>query len=280
MHSPQPSQIIKAKEAPVGGMTVQRPLPTRSIKSLGPFIFFDHFGPHKLVKDGTVPPHPHAGFQTVTYLLNGKGQHTDSSGASHIIEAGGVNWMTAGKGIVHAERMMADDERGIVEGFQIWVNLPRKDKYAEPGFEGYAPAALPKASFPGGNIRVIAGSWTDHVSPVHTFSPLFLYHIELSAGTEFTLPVDADHELGIYVVKGSLHVADQLVPYRHLVQYAAGTSQVPIKAQADSVLIVFGGTPLNEPMATYGPFVMSTQAELKAVMADYEQGKMGEVTDW
>lgn len=277
-----PSHIIQANKTPVENISVLRPLPTRARKYVGPFILFDHFGPHKVTGNGAVPPHPHAGFQTVTYLLKGKGQHTDSSGGSQAIEAGGVNWMTAGKGIVHAERMSGDTQDGTSEGFQIWVNLPAKDKYTTPGFAGYTPDQLPIHPLSHGQVRVIAGNWETTASPVSTFSPLFLYHLEVGEGAIVKIPVDGAHEAGIYVAKGvvDLGTAHASLEKGQLAIYEAGEGEISLQAQGASELIVLGGMALNEPMATYGPFVMNTREELKQVRKDYEMGKMGELTDW
>ncbi|MEL6135318.1 MAG: pirin family protein [Bacteroidota bacterium] len=273
-----PSQIAQVGE----GMNVLRPLPARGLRKVGPFIMLDHFGPHNLPigKTGDVPPHPHAGFQTVTYLFKGKGLHRDSSGAMQEILPGGVNWMTAGRGIVHAEQMAGDPTDGKVEGFQIWVDLPRDQKFTAPGFDGMTPEQLPVRNLEGGQVRVIAGNWSDTVSQVRTFSPLFLYHLTLFEGAEVEVPVDPTFAAGIYTAEGEVEINEESWVERSILTvFEPGEGSILVKAKSDAQLMVMGGAPLNQPMASYGPFVMSTQEELQQVMDDYRQGKMGEV-EW
>ena len=276
-------RIVPSQPTMVGeGMEVLRPLPARGIRKVGPFIMLDHFGPHSLPegKTGDVPPHPHAGFQTVTYLFKGKGFHRDSSGATQEILPGGVNWMTAGRGIVHAEQMAGDPTDGTVEGFQIWVNLPRDQKFTEPGFDGMTPDELPIRKLEGGQLRVIAGNWGDTVSQVHTFSPLFLYHLTLFEGAEVEVPIDPTFAAGVYTADGDVEInKESRVERSILTLFEPGQGNVHLKAHTDAQIMVMGGVPLDQPMASYGPFVMSTSEELQQVMNDYREGKMGEV-EW
>lgn len=274
------ARILPAVEAHLGpGQTVLRPLPQPRLRHVGPFIMLDHFGPTQFTPGKTmeVPEHPHAGFQTVTYLFSGRGNHSDSYGGEKMIYPGGVNWMTAGKGIVHREEIGPEhpDEGGELEGFQIWVNLPAKYKYIDAGFDAYSEAELPLVEIDGGTVRVIAGSLGEALSPVSTLSPLFLYHVELDAEAELILPVDAAHELGVYTADGAVMVGEQVLGPNSLAVYPTQEGDVQIYATEPSRLMVMGGQPLNEPFASYGPFVMNTVDEIREVMDAYQRGEFG-----
>lgn len=274
------ARILASIEARIGpGQTVLRPLPQPHLRHVGPFIMLDHFGPTELSAGKTmeVPEHPHAGFQTVTYLFSGRGKHSDSYGGEKMIYPGGVNWMTAGRGIVHEEELGAEDpdQAGEIEGFQIWVNLPAKYKYVDAGFAAFNEEELPLVEIEGGTLSVIAGTYDSEISPVHTYSPLFLYHIDVDAEAEITLPVKPDHEIGIYTAEGSVMVGEQVLGPNSLAVYPTQEGDVQIYATEPSRLIVMGGQPLNERFASYGPFVMNTVDEIREVMDAYKRGEFG-----
>lgn len=273
------TRILTAERAAVGpDLTVLRPLPGRGLRQVGPFIFLDHFGPVQLAPGATteVPEHPHAGFQTVTYLLQGEGRHEDSSGAVQVIKPGDVNWMTAGRGIVHEEALRGDAETGALEGFQIWVNLPAEHKYVDPYFDGLSAAELPVWEIgDGSRIRIVAGQLGEHQSPVSTYSPLFLYHLDLQAGTRLTLPVAETHELGIYLANGSLDLDGQAMEASQMAVFGAAAGAVALQATTPVQALAFGGLPLGEPMVSYGPFVMNSMAQIEGVIRAYQAGDMG-----
>ncbi|GAB4420374.1 MAG: pirin family protein [Bacteroidia bacterium] len=276
VHRPVYRTVVADTAQVAEDMHVLRPLPSRGLRQIGPFIFLDHFGPRKLAEGDKVevPPHPHAGFQTVTYLLAGRGFHKDSSGAAQWLGPGGVNWMTAGRGIVHLEEIEAEAD-GVIEGFQIWVNLPARDKYLQPGFQAFEAAVLPVVPVEGGEVRIIAGRFGDHSSPVTSYSPLFLYHLRLDAGAVIEVPVDAAAEAGVYVVRGGVLAGETPAGRSELLVYAAGEGALHLQATEASELLVLGGTPLREPMASYGPFVMNSMDEIQQVIEAYQTGKMG-----
>jgi len=273
------SQLVEV--AP--NVEVYRPFPVRAIKKIGPFILWDHFGPREVAAGDSmvVPPHPHAGFQTITYLFSGVGYHKDSFAGEQYMYPGGVNWMTAGKGIVHAEQVLGDnkEEGGTYEGFQIWVNLPAAYKEVDPGFEHFSPEQLPLVEIEGGTLRVIAGTWKKSKSPIHTYSPLFLYHASLKAGQKLEIELPEAFEGGIYVAKGEIKADEglQSLTLSDLVQYNSGKGGMIAEAIEDAELMIFGGEPLQEPMATYGPFVMNKPDEIREKIEAYQSGKMGNV---
>lgn len=274
------ARILPAKEAQVGPTeVVLRPLPQPHLRHVGPFIMLDHFGPTQVSAGQTmeVPEHPHAGFQTVTYLFSGRGKHSDSYGGDKMMYPGGVNWMTAGRGIVHEEEIGAEDPEmdGEFEGFQIWVNLPARYKYIDSGFKAFSAEELPVIDLEGGTLRVIAGTYEDAVSPVDSYSPLFLYHIDLDAESEVTIPVPASFEVGIYTAEGTVLLEDQTIAPHQLAVYPTQEGHVRLFASEPSRLMIMGGEPLGEPMASYGPFVMNTMDEIREVMDAYQRGEFG-----
>ena len=275
-------RLLKSELVPVApGVEVYRPFPVRAIKKVGPFILWDHFGPKEAKPDDNmvVPPHPHAGFQAVTYLFSGLGYHKDSFAGEQYMKPGGVNWMTAGKGIVHAEQVLgeAEDGSGTYEGFQIWVNLPAAYKEVDPGFEHYSPEQLPVVEVEGGSLRIIAGEYEGVKSPVHTYSPLFLFHLSLKAGNSWQMEVPADFEVATYVGSGEVNGGDQNLKISDVLLYHEGEGGIKLEAVEDSELMIMGGALIREPMATYGPFVMNQPDEVRAKIEAFQTGKMGMV---
>jgi len=185
--------------------------------------------------------------------------------------------MTAGKGIVHEEALQGDPETGMLEGFQIWVNLPARDKFVAPYFDGLSADQLPLIPQPeGGRIRVVAGQLGDVQSPVSTYSPLFLFHLDLPAGSRVSLPIDAAHEVGIYLAGGTLHVQEtETLTAAQMAVFAATEGDLQLTAQADTQALVLGGLPLGEPMVSYGPFVMNSMQQIEGVVRAYQAGEMG-----
>lgn len=277
-------RLLKSELVSVApNVEVFRPFPLMGIKKVGPFILWDHFGPKEVAAGDSmiVPPHPHAGFQTITYLFSGVGFHKDSFAGEQYMLPGGVNWMTAGKGIVHAEQVLGDkrEQGGTYEGFQIWVNLPAAFKEVDPGFEHYAPEELPVVELEGGSLRVIAGGWKDTSSPVHTYSPLFLYHASLQAGNGLEIDLPDTFEGGVYVAKGKIKGAEELdaMETSDLLQYHAGKGGMRIESLEDSELMIFGGELIREPMVSYGPFVMNKPEEIREKIEAFQSGRMGNV---
>ncbi|NMO15787.1 pirin family protein [Pyxidicoccus fallax] len=258
----------------VGESRVLRALPRVELRRVGPFVFCDHFGPAPSVREVMdVPAHPHVGLQTVTYLFSGSIRHRDSVGSVQDIHPGDVNWMTAGRGIVHAEEVHTGPDAPPLHGVQTWVALPREHRNTEPAFTHTPASELPLWERPGARVRVIAGRLGDAESPVSTFHPLTYLDVELSAGADVSLPVDPSHALALYVAQGQVSVGGKSVDRGVLAHLDEGTPSLPLQSQQGARLLVLGGLPLPDPLVIWWNFVVDSVAEGRARFADWEAGR-------
>ncbi len=261
-----------------GGVNLTRVLGQPALSELDPFLLLDEFRSDDSADYlAGFPEHPHRGFETVTYMLAGRMRHGDNHGHSGVIGPGGVQWMTAGRGIVHSE--MPEQDEGLMWGFQLWVNLPAADKLGEPGYQEYAADAIPQVDLPdGGQVRVIAGHYRDAVGPVAAAAtaPVYL-DVRLNAGKTFTTAVPAGHNAMLYVYDGAVDVAGQSLTRGQLAQLgqAAGSEDgVAFTAGDDGGrALLIAGAPLNEPVARYGPFVMNHAHEIRQAALDFQAGR-------
>jgi redox-sensitive bicupin YhaK (pirin superfamily) len=258
------------------GVKINRVLTQPLQRRLDPFLMLDAFGSDKAGDYiAGFPEHPHRGFETVTYMLTGRMRHRDSAGNEGLVTNGGVQWMTAGRGVIHAE--MPEQEEGLMEGFQLWLNLPAKDKMSAPWYRDIPTEAVPRFTLPSGAVvQVIAGE-THGVSGAvqrDVTQPLYL-DIELPAGATLDLPLPAGHNAFIYVFRGEAVVGGKGVPQARMaiLDNAQGADGVRIKAATPSRLLLIAGRPLKEPIAQYGPFVMNTQAEVFQAVEDFRAGR-------
>ena len=264
------------------GVKLTRVLQQPLQKRLDPYLMLDAFGSDNAGDYiGGFPNHPHRGFETVTYMIAGRMRHRDSAGHEGLLENGGVQWMTAGRGLVHSE--LPEQEEGLMEGFQLWLNLPAKDKMREPWYRDIQSNEIPEFTTAGGaHVRVIAG--TSHgiagaEQRAHT-EPLYL-DITLPPGAEFAQPLPHDHNALVYVFRESLWIAGSEVPTRRMAILANEPSSdgVVLRAGASNHsparALLIAGRPLNEPIAQYGPFVMNTQEQIKQAVHDFQNGKLG-----
>jgi redox-sensitive bicupin YhaK (pirin superfamily) len=271
-----------------GGFVVRRTFPTGRLDMVDPFLLLDHMGPSDYGPGEAVgaPDHPHRGFETVTYMLEGAFEHRDSSGGGGYLGPGDVQWMTAGAGIVHselpAERIRR--EGGRVHGLQLWVNLPRADKMAPPRYQEIKADEIPSAEpAPGARVRVVAGDVFGVHGPVDTHSPIVYLHVTLSPGASLDVPVPPGHQAMAYVIRGHGRFgADETTAGEsELVVFAGDEGGVHLETpdDADHPLdaLVISGVPLREPVARYGPFVMNTREELVQAVDDYQSGAMGRI---
>ncbi|QAZ40614.1 quercetin 2,3-dioxygenase [Methylibium sp. Pch-M] len=265
--------------------------PVRSIFSyndlaepMSPFLLLDHAGPVEFeptTRRLGVGRHPHRGFETVTIVYAGEVEHRDSTGAGGSIGPGDVQWMTAGRGIVHEEFHGRDYARrgGPFEMLQLWVNLPAKDKRVAPAYQGITAAQIPHVELPdaAGTVRVIAGELQGVVGPARSFSPINLWDLRLVAGRPVRLSVPAGHTTALFVLKGALRVdgSDTVVGEAELAVLEREGDTLQIEAVADATLLLLGGEPLNEPVVGQGPFVMNTPAEIRQAFLDYQSGQFG-----
>jgi len=248
---------------------------------LDPFLMLDAFGSDQ--PDDYIagfPDHPHRGFETITYMIAGRMRHRDSAGHEGLLENGGVQWMTAGRGVIHSE--IPQQEEGVMEGFQLWLNLPARDKMSAPWYRDFKNADLPQFVSPQGvAVTVIAGESHGVTGAVtrEATAPLYL-DLHLPAGSRFEQPLPVGHNAFVYVYRGEVAVAGQAVPVQRMAILAndAQADGVAIEASGDAKVLLIAGRPLGEPVVQYGPFVMNTKEEIYAAVNDYREGRLGETT--
>jgi redox-sensitive bicupin YhaK (pirin superfamily) len=268
-------RIVTGQETSDGaGVRLRRVIGGPQLPQLDPFLLLDHFvsdDPDDYI--GGFPPHPHRGFETVTYLLAGEVEHRDNAGHSGILHSGGVQWMTAGKGVIHSE--MPQQRDGLLSGFQLWINLPASHKMTEPRYQEFDRTAIALESRDDGvEVRVVAGETSHHsAGPVaELVTPALFYDIKLPAGTRFRDAVPEAYNGFVYLIEGMVSIEGVILEGRGLAVLDQGDS-IEIDAQADSRLLLVAGQPLNEPIARRGPFVMNTEAQLQQAFNDYQAGR-------
>ena len=272
-------QILHAKPRDIGGFAVRRVLPAWPTQMVGPFIFFDHMGPAALAPgEGLdVRPHPHIGLATVTYLFEGEILHRDSVGSVQPIRPGDVNWMTAGRGIVHSERtppaLRAAGAR--VHGIQTWVALPRAHEEAPPAFAHHAAATLPAVERPGITVRVIAGTALGARSPVDVFSPTLYAAAELAPGALLALPPEHE-ERAVYLVDGAASVAGVALEPGAMAVLAPG-ADVEVRASAPATVMLVGGTKMDGARFVWWNFVSSSRERIEQAKADWREDRFPSV---
>ncbi len=269
------------------GFVVHRPFPTRSLTQIDPFMLLDEMGPMDLPPGEALgaPDHPHRGFETVSYILEGTLAHKDSQGNSGRLASGDVQWMTAGSGVVHSEMPDEDFVRtgGRMHGFQLWVNLPRRDKMMRPRYQEITAGRIPVAHSQDGNVsvRVIAGEALGSQAVIDTRTPIMYLHFTLEPGASIVQPVGSDYNVFAYVIDGPGLFGDtaRRVRERHIIVFGRDGEGVRLAATAEAPLnvLLIGGVPLNEPVARYGPFVMNTEQEIEQAILDYQAGRMGKI---
>lgn len=272
--------VIDARARDIGAMTVQRLLPSRARRLVGPFVYLDHMGPLTLQpgEGSDVPPHPHIGLATVTWLFEGELIHRDSLGSQQVIQPGELNWMTAGSGIAHSERTPAAlRQRGsTLHGLQLWVALPKSHEESAPDFFHYAASQLPTFEHRGARVRVLAGRAFGGQSPVRTASPLFFVELRAPAGCELLVPGDYT-ERAVYVVSGAIACGRQRAEPGRMLVFAESAS-VTLRAESDAHLIMLGGAPLGDgPRHIFWNFVSSSKERIERAKLDWKEGRFAPV---
>jgi quercetin 2,3-dioxygenase len=267
-------QVIRSMPASDGaGVKLRRSLGQSNAARLDPFLMLDEFSSEN--PDDYVagfPDHPHRGFETVTYILDGHMLHQDHLGNRGNLQSGGVQWMTAGRGIIHSE--MPQQERGRMRGFQLWINLPAKEKMKPAGYRDLQASDIPEVKFPGGLARVIAGSVGSIKAPVGGGStdPLYL-DVHLEAGAKFSHPIKDGYNAFVYPYEGEITIGGKTLESR-----AAGVlsteGELLVETRSEARFILLAGKPIGEPVVQYGPFVMNTRAEIEQAIRDYQAGTL------
>lgn len=281
-------RLIRAQQAVEGdGFVVRRPFPTPSLSHIDPFLLFDHMGPVDAEPGRGVgtPWHPHRGFETVTYLLEGDMEHRDSMGNHGFLRSGDTQWMTAGAGVLHKEGPSAEAQAngGRSHGLQLWVNLPAALKMMPPAYQDLRAEENARRELPGATIRVVAGELFDLVGPGSTQTPISYAHVTLEEGASVETALPEGHVVLAYPMTGSFDVGDTRVD-EGILAVVEGDRLTITGAEGSegsevSEVIVLTGRPIGEPVARYGPFVMNTEDELRTAFRDFERGAFGTPTD-
>ncbi|PRP99637.1 pirin family protein [Enhygromyxa salina] len=271
--------IIDGKPRDIDGFSVRRILPSAARRAVGPFVFFDHMGPAKLEpgRGLDVRPHPHINLATVTYLFDGEIVHRDSLGTHQPIRPGAINWMTAGRGIVHSERTSAEAraQGPQLHGIQLWVALPAQFEEVEPEFHHHGADTLPEVERGGARLRVLAGSAFGVTSPVHVFSPLFYVEAIMPAGSEVELPT-GHPDRAAYIAEGSVSCGAEPAEAGRMLIYAAGTSP-RLTAITDARVMLLGGAPLEGQRHIWWNFVSSNRERIEQAKQDWAEGRFPKV---
>lgn len=272
-------RLHSAHRDDVGDLVTRRPLPGPGIDHLGAFLFLNHHGPQVYPPGSNgLPfgPHPHRGFETVTFILEGELAHRDSGGHESIIGQGGVQWMTAGSGLIHEEVSPEDFKRrgGAMEILQLWVNLPAALKMTTPRYIGVQADGLPAITADGATVNLISGEFGGRTGPITSLTGVFMTTVEMAAGGRVRFEGLNDRDVFLYVVRGAVTISGTAAAKFNLVELSDGAA-VEIEAEETSVLLFGHAAPLREPVVAYGPFVMNTEEEIRKAFTDYRAGKFG-----
>jgi quercetin 2,3-dioxygenase len=284
------SRVIKGVPTLEGaGFLVHRPFPSDTLSDFDPFLLLDEMGPME-VRPGEAkgaPDHPHRGFETVTYMLSGSFRHKDSQGHEGRLEPGDVQWMTAGRGVIHSEEPSREFQQtgGRLHGVQLWVNLPKTDKMIQPHYQEIPAAKTPSAHTPDRKVtvRVLAGESLGARAVIETRTPIFYLDLRLEQGGEIIQPVARDFNAFAYVIEGPVVFSSDKahVERGNMVAFKKDGDEIriqsPLENKSPARVLLIGGRPLNEPIARYGPFVMNTPQEVQQAFEDYRSGRMGSI---
>jgi redox-sensitive bicupin YhaK (pirin superfamily) len=268
----------------IADLTTRRPVPGRDLEQIDPFLFLNHHGPQVYApRNRGLPfgPHPHRGFETVTFILTGELAHRDSAGHESVIKEGGIQWMTAGSGLVHAEISPEEFKRqgGPLEILQLWVNLPPRLKMTPPRYIGLQHDEIPAISTPDGKgvVNLVSGEYLGRKGAMQPLLDIFMSTVELKAGARVEFTGVGDRNVFLYVVRGSIAVAGEPAPHWHLLELDDEGDSVEIEAATDAVLLFGHAAPIGAPVVSYGPFVMNTRDEIMQAINDYQAGKFNAI---
>ncbi len=267
------------------GIPVTRAFPVPEMREFDPFLLFDHFGPINYEPGGAtgVPAHPHCGFEAITYLLGGEVEHKDSWGGQAAIETGDIQWMTTGSGLIHSELVTEKFKKsgGIIQGLQIWVNLPKKNKQVKPWYQHIKKDDIPAIKESSGvEIKVLVGKVKETKSLVQTYSPVSIFDVQFSNSDQINLEISKNKIAMVYVIDGELQFVEEnkIAAKGQMIYYDQSADEINLTSiSTEGSYLVLAGEPLNEPVVRHGPFVTNTEGEMKQAMLDYQNGKMGEL---
>ncbi len=275
-------RVHPAMRDDIGDLITHRPVPSAHLEQVDPFLFLNHHGPQVYPPHNRgLPfgPHPHRGFETVTFILAGQLAHRDSAGHESVIGPGGVQWMTAGSGIVHAEVSPRAfmEAGGPLEILQLWVNLPPALKMTAPRYTGLQGDAIPVVELDEGRVRLnlVSGDFGGQAGPFDPLTGVFMSTVEMRAGGRLRLDGLLQRNVFLYVVRGAVHVEPDLVDAMHLAEFDLEGDTLEIEAARDSVILLGHAEPIREPVVAHGPFVMNTREEIAQAIADYQAGRFG-----
>ena len=275
-------QLHKAIYDPIDDLITYRAMPTGSIRHIDPFLFVNHHGPQIYGPNNNgLPfgPHPHRGFETLTYILQGDITHKDSATGASVIKAGGIQWMTAGSGLIHSEISSEEFKKagGMEEVVQLWFNLPSRLKMTPPNYVGLQADKIPALLLDEGRVTIhlISGNWDQATGPVDSITGIQATWIDLKTGGAFHTQIEAKRTILFYVLNGEVQVNGQAARMHELVEFGNEGEGLAVQASTDAQLIFCHGEPFYEPIVAYGPFVMNSEAEIRQAMLDYQSGRMG-----
>jgi len=274
-------QIISSQKINMGGIFLQQPLPNSSIRQIDPFILIHHgtlpAENGKGQEESGVGPHPHRGFSPVTFVFKGGVQHQDSLGNNQIVTTGGTQWINAGKGIIHSERPTKEmiENGGENEIIQFWVNTPAKHKMENPDYFPLSKESTPTVKKKNAIIQVVAGEFEKVLGPAKTYSPQTLLRFETKTGADLSFSLPKTYNTLIYLLDGSIKSDEMVINAQEMIWFNNDGDGIELQILENSRFILLSGEPLNEPLVTYGPFVMNSRDEINQAILDYQSGKMG-----
>ncbi len=278
-------RVLPSVNVQMGPHQIGQPLPSNKVDQYDPFLLLHHFGPKKLGPDKApfyVGAHPHRGFEPVTFIYQGAVEHKDSLGNHQVVEAGGVQWLTAGMGIVHAEGAPNSlvEEEGTIEIIQLWINLPSALKMNPANYQPFKKEEIPSVKLPNdqGELQVISGKYKEIKGPVKSLTGITAYNLYLKGAGEFKIDFPLNEQVLIYQLNGQSKLNDIAVYAKELIAFKLEGTTVHFKAEENSTYLILSGVPIEEEVVSWGPYVMNSQTEVLEALRDYQMGKMGMLT--
>jgi redox-sensitive bicupin YhaK (pirin superfamily) len=275
-------KVVNSENVMMGQFQISQPLPVKQLRQVDPFLLLHHAGPKSHnpgAKGLNVEAHPHTGFEPVTFVFSGEVEHRDSLGNESIIKSGGVQWITAGKGIVHSEKASPEFQLkgGEFEIIQLWINLPKKLKKTEPKYYGYDVDDIPFYLSTDKKVRlnIVSGNFKTITGPVNSITGITAYTANMQGMSNIDLEFKADENVIFYVLSGHVKVGDIDIRDKQLVVFKKDGKQINVQSLLNSKLLILAGNPIKEPVYHYGPFVLNSKDEVIDAIKDYESGKMG-----